>query len=174
MVQDRSDAAGGLRITPASPADGEDIAALWAPWIRDTAITFAPDPRSGAEVAAMIADRQAAGHGFFTARDASGTLLGFASYSQFRAGRGYARTMEHTVILSPDAAGIGLGRALMAAVESHARDAGAHLMVAAVSGENPAGRAFHEAIGYRPCGILPGAGFKFGRYLDLHLLSKEL
>lgn len=163
-----------LRILEAAPADSAGIAALWAPWIRDTAITFAPTPRSASEVAALIRDRSATGHGFFVARDSGGDLLGFASYSQFRAGAGYARSMEHTVILAPEARGRGAGRALMAAVETHAKARGAHLMVAAVSGENPQARLFHEALGYRHCGTIPGAGFKFGRYLDLILLAKEL
>ncbi|WP_232831489.1 GNAT family N-acetyltransferase [Pseudogemmobacter bohemicus] len=162
------------RILPAELADGADIAALWAPWVRDTAITFAPEPRSAAEVAALIRDRQAAGQGFFVARAPAGGLLGFATYSQFRAGAGYARSMEHTVILAPEARGLGVGRALMQAVESHARSAGAHIMVAAVSGENPGARAFHETLGYTLAGTIPGAGFKFGRYLDLLLFSKEL
>lgn len=162
------------RIAPASPGDSAEIAALWAPWVRDTAITFAPTPRSAGEIATLIADRAAAGHGFFTARSAEGQLFGFASYGQFRAGAGYARTMEHTIILAPEAAGKGIGQALMQAVESHARTNGAHLMIAAISGENPAARLFHEALGYRHRGTIPGAGFKFGRYLDLLLFSKEL
>ncbi|WP_283176217.1 GNAT family N-acetyltransferase [Gemmobacter sp. 24YEA27] len=135
---------------------------------------FRPDPAQRPEVATLIRDRSAAGYGFFVARDSGGDLIGFASYSQFRAGAGYARSMEHTVILAPKARGRGAGRALMAAVETHAKARGAHLMVAAVSGENPQARLFHEALGYRHCGTIPGAGFKFGRYLDLILLAKEL
>src|SRR5690606_8750501 len=124
-----------LHILAAVPADGAEIAALWAPWVRDTAITFAPVPRSGPEVSDLIRDRHAAGQGFFVARAGDrdgGGLLGFAGYSQFRAGAGYARSMEHTVILAPEARGKGVGRALMARVEAHAKQAGAHLMVAAV------------------------------------------
>ena len=51
---------------------------------------------------------------------------------------------------------------------------GAHQMIAGVSGENAQGRAFHERLGYRVIAIVPEAGFKFGRFMDLVLMQKFL
>jgi phosphinothricin acetyltransferase len=82
--------------------------------------------------------------------------------------------MEHTIILAPAAIGRGLGRSLMAAIEAHARGQGVHSMFAGVSGENAAGIAFHAAIGYVPVAVLHQVGFKFGRWMDLHLMQKLL
>lgn len=160
-------------IRPGQPGDAAAIHDFWAPLVRDTAITFAAEPRSPAEIAALIAGRQAAGQAFLVAED-QGRPVGFATCSQFRAGAGYAHSMEHTIILAPAARGRGTGRALMAALEGAARGAGVHLMVAGVSAENPAGRAFHQAIGYRLHGTIPQAGRKFGRFIDLWLLGKLL
>ncbi len=160
-------------IRPARPEDAAAIAAFWNPFIRDTAVTFNPVEKSPDDIAAMIAERQAAGHGFLVA-DHQGAVVGFASYAQFRGGAGYARTMEHTIILSPAAHGTGLGRALMAALEEHARAAGIHSLIAGVSAENPAGRAFHAAIGYAEIATLPQVGHKFGRWMDLVLMQKIL
>lgn len=160
-------------IRPARATDAAAIAAVWNPFIRDTAVTFNPVEKSADDIAAMIRDRQAAGHGVLVA-DLQGHVAGFASYAQFRGGAGYARTMEHTILLSPAAQGSGLGRALMTALEDHARAAGIHSLIAGVSAENPAGRAFHAAIGYTEIATLPQVGHKFGRWMDLVLMQKIL
>jgi phosphinothricin acetyltransferase len=62
----------------------------------------------------------------------------------------------------------------MAALEREARAAGGHTMIGGVSTENPAGLAFHAALGYREAARLPEVGFKFGRWLDLVLMQKRL
>jgi len=160
-------------IRPATTADAAAIAAFWNPVIRDTAATFNPVEKSPDDIARMIAERQASGHGFLVA-ELDDQVAGFASYAQFRGGVGYARTMEHTVILSPAAQGRGVGRALMAALEDHARAAGVHSLIAGVSAENPAGRAFHAAIGYAVIATLPEVGYKFGRWMGLTLMQKIL
>lgn len=160
-------------IRETRPEDLEPIRAFWNPLIRDTLVTFSSTEQTEAAMCAYYAAHRAAGQGFFTAlRD--GVPVGFAAYGQFRPSNGYARAMEHTVILSDAARGLGLGRALMAAVEDHARAAGHLCLIGAVSGGNPAGRAFHEAIGFHLAGMLSGVGWKFGRTWDLWLLQKNL
>jgi phosphinothricin acetyltransferase len=160
-------------IRPAGAGDVAGILAVWNPAIRDTLATFNSAEKSAPEVAALIAGRQAAGRAFVVA-EAAGAIAGFATYDQFRGGVGYARTMEHTIMLGPAAQGRGLGRALMAAIEDHARAGGVHSLLAGVSGGNPAGQAFHAALGYRVAAVLPQVGFKFGRWLDLVLMQKFL
>lgn len=160
-------------IRDATPADAAAIAAIWNPAIRDTAVTFNSAEKSLADIAAMIRDRQGAGHAFLVAEQ-DGTVAGFATYAQFRGGVGYARTMEHTILLAPAHHGAGLGRALMSAIEDHARAGGAISIFAGVSAENPAGRAFHARMGFETVAILQRVGFKFGREMDLVLMQKFL
>ena len=160
-------------IRRAAPSDAAAIAVLWNPYIRDTAITFNATEKTADDVARMIAERDAAGQATFVAVDGD-ALLGFASYAQFRGGIGYARTMEHTVILSPAATGKGIGRQLMQVVEDHARAGGVISLFAGVSAENPAGRDFHARIGFAEVAVLREVGFKFGRRMDLVLMQKFL
>jgi L-amino acid N-acyltransferase len=160
-------------IRPATEADIPALLAIWNPVIRDTTIIFATEEKTAPAVAAMIAARRAAGREFFVAAE-GGRVLGFASYDQFRAGDGYATAMEHTVMMAPEARGQGTGRALMVALEAHARGAGAHTMQAGVSGENAEAIGFHERLGYREVGRVPESGRKFGRWLDLVILQKML
>jgi L-amino acid N-acyltransferase YncA len=155
-------------IRSAEAEDATALAALWNPWIRDSVVTFNAVEKSEADVKAMIAERPC-----FLVYIKDG-VQGFATYSQFRGGVGYATCMEHTIILSPNTRGSGVGRALMAAIEADATAKGVHQMIAAVSGENPEGRDFHAAIGYQPCAHIREAGFKFGRFMDLILMQKIL
>lgn len=160
-------------IRDATPADAAAIAAIWNPVIRNTAATFNSAEKSPAEIAQTITTRQTEGHAFLVATKGE-TLLGFATFSQFRGGIGYARTLEHTIILAPEAAGQGTGSSLMQSLESRARAAGAHSLFAGVSAENPAGLAFHRKIGFAEVARLQQVGYKFGRYMDLVLLQKFL
>lgn len=160
-------------IRPAAAADAPALAALLNHWIEHTAVTFNPVPKTEEDILVMIATKAAAGHAFLVAVE-DGQLLGQASYGQFRGGLGYRTCMEHSISLLPGIHGKGLGRALLTAVEDHARDQGAHQMIAGVSGENAEGRAFHERMGYRHIATVPEAGFKFGRFMDLVLMQKIL
>ena len=150
--------------------DARAATLIWNHYIRETSVTFNAQEKPVEEVATLIAARPA----FFVALDPQGRVAGFATYDQFRSGVGYARTMEHTIQLAPGASGRGLGRALMAQVEAHARAGGAHSMFAGVSGENPEGRAFHARLGYAETAVLPDVGWKFGRWMDLVLMQKFL
>ncbi len=159
-------------IRPATPADHAAILAIWNPVIRDTTVTFSSEEKTPESLGEMIAERRAAGREFFIADE--GGIAGFATYAQFRGGNGYAHAMEHTVLLAPELVGRGVGRALMAHLEDHARAGGAHTLFAGVSGENAPGIAFHERVGFRTVARIPEAGRKFGRWLDLVLMMKFL
>lgn len=160
-------------IRAATPADIPEILAIWNPLIRDSMVTFNATEKTEADLAQTLKDKSASGLPFFVA-ETPDSIAGFATYGQFRAGIGYAKSFEHTIILAESARGKGIGRALMAAIETHARDAGGHVLFAGVSGGNPEGRDFHAALGYEMAAILPEVGYKFGRYWDLVLMRKFL
>lgn len=162
-----------MLIRAATSADSAAIAAFWNPIIRETSVTFNSIEKTPEDITQMVLDKAEAGHGFLVAV-LDNRVVGFATYGQFRAGIGYAHTMEHTVILSPNGRGRGIGRALVTAIEDHARGAGAHSIFAGVSMENPDAVAFHLKLGYSDGIVLPKVGFKFGRWMDLKLMQKFL
>lgn len=160
-------------IRQARRADVPQIAGLWNAIIRETVITFNPQEKSDADVWRTVLSRARQGHPFLVAVQ-DGAVLGFATYAQFRAGLGYARSMEHSINLAPAARGLGLGRRLMAAIEDHATARGMRAMVGAVTASNAASLQFHEALGYQVVGRMPQVGWKFGRFHDLVLMQKLL
>ncbi|WP_425078636.1 N-acetyltransferase family protein [Ruegeria denitrificans] len=157
-------------IRPAVGADAPAIARITNAIIRESLITFTTDERSTTQITEDIAAR---GTGFLVA-ELDGQVFGFATHAPFRAGPGYAQTHEHSIQLSPDARGKGVGRALMRALEQTARTDGVHVLVAGISSANPGAVAFHAALGFSQVGRMPEVGFKWGQRLDLVLMQKIL
>lgn len=157
-------------LRPARETDAAALCAVANPIIRDTVVTFTTTERREDEMAESIRAAQGA---FFVA-EVGGSVEGYATCFEFRKGPGYARTREHTILLAPSLRGAGAGRALMGMLEDFARGQGVHVLVGGVSGSNPAGRAFHAAIGFAETGVMPEVGFKFGRWHDLVLMQKIL
>ena len=133
-----------MNVRPAMSKDAAGIAAIWNRAIDETAITFTTQHKT---VSALEVDIAARGP-CFQVLEIEGRVGGFATCFPFRAGPGYAWTREHSILLDPAAHGRGAGRALMGALESAARAEGVHSLWAGVSGENPAGVAFHARIGF--------------------------
>jgi L-amino acid N-acyltransferase YncA len=144
-------------IRAATPADTPAITRIINRVIRDTTITVTSIEKSEADVAEMLTARRALGHEVFVA-DLDG-VVGYGTYAQFRPSPGYARTMEHSIALDEAAQGKGMGRALMAEIERHARAAGAHVMVGAITADNRPSIRFHESLGYAHVGHLPQVGY---------------
>ncbi|MEL7212941.1 MAG: N-acetyltransferase family protein [Pseudomonadota bacterium] len=161
-----------MTIRAATAEDAEAICAIWNPVIRDTGITFNAVEKTTGDICAMIDEKAALGYAFLVVDE--GGVQGFGTYGQFRGGVGYARTAEHSIILGAATRGKGIGRALMAALESDAKAQGFHSMFAGVSGENRAGVRFHAALGYAEVVTLREVGYKFDRWFDLVLMQKML
>lgn len=157
-------------IRAADPDDAPAIAALWNAVIAQPHITFTTDTKSDAAVAQMITDRA----GAFRVARIDGTVAGFATFGSFRSGPGYRHTAEHSIMLGPQARGQGVGRALMAALESDAAARDIRLLVAGISGGNPDAVAFHNRLGFAHSGRIPQAGYKFGQWFDLILMHKVI
>lgn len=162
-----------MEIRDAAAQDAHEIAIIWNNEIENGLGTFASTAKSDQDIVESIKAKQSAGHGFLVCK-VGGKAAGFAMYGQFRASNGYAKTMEHTIYLAEFAHGKGVGRALMAALEDHARGFGAHSMLAGISAENAGSVTFHLKLGYREIARLPEVGHKSGQWLDLVLMQKFL
>lgn len=118
--------------------------------------------------------KRAGGFPVVGAVDDSGRLVGFATYGTFRAFAAYKYTVEHSVYVHRDHRGRGVGTAVMRRLIALAGERQLHVMVGAIDAANAASVAFHERLGFSPCGVVRQAGFKFGRWLDLALYQLVL
>jgi phosphinothricin acetyltransferase len=119
-------------------------------------------------------NRVGRGYPVLVATDGVGTVVGFASFGDFRIGAGYRFTVEHTVHVRGDRRGAGLGTALMRQLIEHAAASGKHVMIGGVDAGNEPSIRFHERLGFEQVARLNEVGFKFGRWLDLVFLQRRL
>jgi len=101
-----------MRLRRALPGDAAAVAAIRNDVIRETLVTFTSEGTTADGVAQEIEAAHSACLPWLVA-ERDGRLAGFARAGQFRAGPGYAHTLEHSVLLAADARGQGIGFALM-------------------------------------------------------------
>jgi len=123
-------------------------------------------PRPPEAMATWFATKRANGFPVVGAVDASGKLLGFASWGTFRAFPAFKYTVEHSVYVHAEQRGRGLGPLLLKELIRRAREAQVHVLVGCIDASNSGSINLHERLGFTHSGTLPQVGFKFGRWLD--------
>ncbi|MCU9958455.1 GNAT family N-acetyltransferase [Burkholderia sp. BKH01] len=131
-------------------------------------------PRPPEAMVTWFATKRAGGFPVVGAVDASGTLLGFASWGTFRAFPAYKYTVEHSVYVHRDQRGRGLGELLLREVVRRAREAQVHVLVGCIDATNAGSIALHTKLGFVHSGTITEAGFKFGRWLDAAFYQLKL
>jgi L-amino acid N-acyltransferase YncA len=154
-----------VSIRPAVVADAAAIAAIYAPYIESTVITFEEAPVSAELMAARITE--------ITARypwlvACSGNeVIGYAYGAPWRTRSAFAQTAETSIYLQPDAQGKGGGRRLYAALLEALRMRGFRVAIGAIALPNAPSQALHAALGFECVGRHAGVGYKLGRHVDL-------
>jgi len=162
-----------MQIRNAVPDDIPAILAIYNEVIENSTAVYCDDPVSLAERQAWYSGRMAHGYPVLVAEQ-QGKVVGYASFGDFRSYPGYRFTVEHSVHLAENCRGQGIGTALVAALLPLASALGKHVMVAAVDAANLGSIRFHQRLGFKEVGRLPGVGYKFGRWLDLVFMQCTL
>lgn len=163
-----------MDIRDAGPADMDGVTAIYNDAVEQTTAIWNEAKVDTANRLAWLADRQRVGYPVLVAVDDAGTILGYASFGDWRAWDGYRHTVEHSVYVRADQRGNGIGKALMLALIERARGIGKHVVVAGIEAGNTASIRLHEKLGFESVGRLKQVGTKFGVWLDLALLQLTL
>ena len=103
-----------------------------------------------------------------------GVILGYAYASAPFERAAFSWCAEPSVYLAPEAKGRGIGRALYEELERILCKQGYQRLLALITSENAESIAFHQKMGYSFCGEFPRCGYKFGRWLGLTWMEKQL
>lgn len=158
-----------MTIRDASAADAPACAAIYAPYVLDTAITFESEPPSAAEMAGRIA----AAHAWLVL-EADGRVVGYAYGGQHKARPAYRWACEVSVYLEPGRRRTGGGRALYEALLRRLADRGFRTAVAGMTLPNDASVGLHAALGFQPVGTYRRIGWKHGTWHDVAWVQRAI
>lgn len=155
-----------IEIRDAVPgSDAAGCAAIYAPYVRDTVITFEQDPPTADEMTGRIASAQRA-HAWLVACEGD-LVVGYAYAGPFHRRPAYRWSSEVSVYLEPGRRRSGLGRRLYTELFDRLAARGYRTLTAGMTLPNPASEGLHRAMGFEPVGIWRAIGWKHGAWHDV-------
>jgi L-amino acid N-acyltransferase YncA len=161
-----------LRVRAATVADAAAICRIYNQGIQDRVATLETEERSPEERAQWLA---ACGprHSVLVAEE-DGAVVGWASLNVFNARRAYDHVADLSLYVERDWRGRGVGRRLLEALITRARELGYHKLVLAAFPWNAAGMRAYRRAGFREVGIYREQGRLDGRWVDTVVMEKIL
>jgi L-amino acid N-acyltransferase YncA len=154
------------------PGDAAACVAIYAPYVRETAITFEWDPPSVDEMAARIeASRRT--HAWLVAEE-DGHVFGYAYGGPFKARAAYRWSCEVSVYLEQGRRRTGAGRALYEELFTRLIARGYLTAAAGITLPNDASEGLHKALGFEPVGTYRRIGWKHDTWHDVAWSQRHL
>jgi L-amino acid N-acyltransferase YncA len=161
-------------IRPSRDQDLPAITAIYAHHVLHGTGTFETEPPSEADMVGRRADVLAKGLPYLVAEE-DGRVLGYAYCQWFKPRPAYRFSAEDSIYLHPDAQGKGLGKALLTELARQAEAVGIRKLIAVIGDSaNKGSVGVHRALGFQPVGVIQSCGWKFGKWLDIVLMEKQI
>ncbi|WP_432496577.1 GNAT family N-acetyltransferase [Kineococcus gypseus] len=165
-----------LSVRDATPDDAGACAALYAPYVRGTAVSFEEEPPDAAEVGRRIARAQQR-HAWLVAEEAGADgprVVAYAYAGPFAARPAYRWSCEVSVYAETGRRRTGAGRLLYGELLARLERRGYHAVLAGVTEPNPASTGLHVATGFERVGTYRRVGFKHGAWHDVTWWQRRL
>lgn len=161
-------------IRPSTEHDLPAITRIYGHHVLHGTGTFETTPPTLEEMTARRADVLSKGLPWLVAEEA-GQVLGFAYGNWFKPRPAYRFSVEDSIYLAPEAAGQGLGRALLAELLATLERGGIRKVMAVIGDSANAGSiGVHRALGFEQVGVIQACGWKFGRWLDIVMMQRAI
>ena len=167
-------------IRPVREADAPQLAAIYAPYVEQTAITFEYLAPTAEEFRQRI--HNTLSFYPYLAAERDGTLLGYAYAGPFKARAAYAWSVETTIYVAMEQHRSGVGRSLYLALDEALKHQGILNLNACIacprSEADPyldrSSILFHEQLGYVQTAHFHNCASKFGRWYDMVWMEKPV
>jgi phosphinothricin acetyltransferase len=145
--------------------DAEACAAIYAPFVIDSAVSFEDQPPDAQDMAARI-EHAASTHAWLIVELAD-TVAGFAYATPHRERRAYRWAADVSVYIDPAHHRRGLGQTLYGALFALLRRQRLHVAVAGITLPNDASVGLHRSLGFVLVGVYERIGWKAGGWRDV-------
>ena len=162
----------GRILREATLEDAAGIAAVYAPYVAGTSISFELVPPSAAEMAERIARVRT--HAPWLVVEEEQRVVGYAYLARHHERAAYQWSVDCAVYVASARRRAGLGRALYTTLFELGRLQGFCAVHAGVTLPNAASVGLHEAFGFVPIARYPKVGHKLGAWHDVGWWQLEL
>jgi phosphinothricin acetyltransferase len=160
-----------LAVRAATDADADAIAAIYAPVVTGTAISFEELAPTAAELRQRMAARPRLP---WLVAERGGAVVGYACATRHRPRPGYRWAANCSVYVAAGHRGAGIGRLLYEQLLAELRALGYVSAHAGIALPNDASVALHESVGFRLVGVERAVGYKLGAWRDVGWWSLPL
>ncbi len=168
-----------ITLRTANPDDAPALLSIYAPYVRNTAITFEYDVPSVAEFQSRIENTLKRYPYLVALQD--GHIVGYAYASPFHTRKAYEHCAEVSVYVSQTSRGGGIGKRLYTALEEILKQQNICNLYACIAYPEKEDEYltadsvhFHEHLGYRLCGKFSACGYKFHRWYHMVWMEKKI
>ena len=169
-----------MLIRLATVKDAEEILAIYAPYVRNTAITFEYDVPEIGEFRSRI-ESTLENYPYLVAVE-EGKIVGYAYAGAFRKRAAYQHSVEMSIYLDEQYRQHGIGRLLYQELEKRLLKQNVFSVYAGVTTSDredddfvtDASIHFHEKMGYTMIGVHHLCGYKFDQWYNLAWFEKTL
>ncbi len=151
-----------VTVRDAAATDAAAIAAIYAPLVTDTIISFEEEPPSATE----MAERIAASHAWLVAEE-DGEVVGYAYAARFHPRAAYRWSTEISIYLAPAARGRGMGKRLLGELLERLKEMGFVNVFGGTSLPNAASERLLKSFGFKEIANWEHVGFKFDAWHDV-------
>jgi phosphinothricin acetyltransferase len=153
------------RIRDASVDDAAACAAIYAPYVTGTVISFETAPPSPTQMGERI-DAALRSHAWLIA-EIDGNVVGYAYGGPFASRAAYRWSCETSIYLDRDHRRAGVGRSLYEVLLDRLASRGYRTVLAGMALPNAASEGMHRAMGYELVGTYRRIGWKNNAWHDV-------
>lgn len=161
-----------LKIRPATPKDAAGILSIYAPFVKDTAVSFETVVPTIAEFEKRI---ETISESFpYLVCEMDQKIVGYAYASTHRERAAYQWSADLSVYIDPAYHRKRIATALYTALIELLKLQGFCTAFAGITMPNSASESFHRALGFREIGVFEHVGYKLGQWRDVKWMQLDL